>query len=193
MHNETKMKRFQMYLYKYVVSIRATLVSASLRLSQQLQEHLLYPTHVLFSVIFPLLFFFVLKMAISHFRLVHKHHKKFRSLDECTLFVLTFILISRPQPSMQHGWFQHFPKDGRDRKFSQAPTYDLTRPASTAPTSTFTSFLPVRTSTRPPLGDGGTPPTHSPSKSSSSQPAKLLSSANSQEGLSSLLPIRPLP
>ena len=38
----------------------------------------------------------------------------------------------------------------------------------------------------PPLEDGGTPATHSPFNSPSSQPAKLLSSPNSQEGLSSL-------
>ena len=43
--------------------------------------------------------------------------------------------------------------------------------------------------THPPLEDGGTPPTPRPPQSPLSQPAKLLSYLNLQEGLSSLLPI----
>ena len=70
--------------------------------SHQLQEHRLH----------------FLKMAISHFQLGHKHHKKPRSLDVvkraasgCMSFLLTCkILISRRQRrqrSVQHGSFLH--------------------------------------------------------------------------------------
>ena len=59
-------------------ALAATLVSASLRLSNQ-SPRSAASSYFLFSVIFPLLS--LKKMAISHFQLVHKHHKKPRSAE----------------------------------------------------------------------------------------------------------------
>ena len=89
-------------------------------------------------------------MAISHFQLVPiiRHSQPCR---QC-ICVLSFDLQDSytSHHHKQHGLFLRCLKDGRQHRLSQASTHHLIRPASTAPTSTSTSFVlvqPLHTST----------------------------------------------